>query len=186
LLLFWGVTAGLLLGARYLRNQREQMDLAATAEQLKADLQQRRQQDGSDAAPGLVSVPAEILERTAIIESAQISKERKDAVLQSATLRESTYAITFDPNAAEQRTALGRADRLELEDLVADLSAEGVKGETQATAVPGADATKFRRASENKHVEIDYVVDYLARRIQVVAVRPGEGTGPSTDGAGNG
>jgi hypothetical protein len=187
LLLFWGVTAGLLFGARYLRNQREQMDLAASAEQLKADLQKRREQDGLDAAPGDVSVPAEILERTAIIESAQIRKERKDAVLQSATLRESTYAITFEPTAAEQRTALGRADRLELEDLVADLSAEGAKGETQATAVPGADATTFRRATENKHVEIDYVVDYLSRRIQVIAVRPGEGgSQPSTNGAGNG
>jgi hypothetical protein len=125
LLLFWSVTASLLFGARYLRNQREQMDLAASAEQLKADLQKRREQDRPNA--GSVVVPSEILERSAVIESAQIRMERKDAVLQSATLRESTYAITFEPNAAEQRIALDRADRLELEDLVADLSAEGRK-----------------------------------------------------------
>ena len=79
-LLFYGITAGLLFGARYLRNQRERMDLAATAEHVGKALQSLQAREG----PEIVSVPAELLERTAIIESAQITKERKDAVLQSA------------------------------------------------------------------------------------------------------
>jgi hypothetical protein len=106
--------------------------------------------------------------------------------LQSATLRDNTYAITFERGAAEQRSALSFGERLELEDLVADLSAEGAQGEAQATAIPDAETTKFRRASEHKRVEIDYVVDHTSRRIQVVAVRPGDGaSGASPNGAGN-
>jgi hypothetical protein len=165
----------------------KKMDLAASAEQLRTDLQKRGQQEGPDVAsvPVAVSVPADILERTAIIESAQIRKERRDAVLQGAAFRENTYAITFEPNAAEQRAALGRKERLELEDLVADLSTEGAQGEAQANVLPDTETPTFRRATENKQCEIDYVVDHASRRIQVVAVRPGPGAA-SPNGGGNG
>lgn len=181
----YAVTAGLLFGARYLRNQREQMDLVASADKLKADLQKRQQQEkpGADAVPAVVSVPADILERTAIIESAQINKERKDAVLQGTSSRENAYAVTFESEAAQQRASLDRAHRFELEDLVADLSTEGADSETQATAIPGAETGQFRRATENKHVEIDYIVDRASRRIQIKAVRPGSQA--SLDGAGH-
>jgi hypothetical protein len=176
--LFYAFAAILLFGARYLRNQRERMELAASAEQLREALQALQQRQG----PEVVSVPAEVLERTAIIESAQIKKERKDAVLESAI--ENTYAVTFERNAAEQRAALGREERLELEDLVADLSTEGAQGETQASVLPDTETPTFRRATENKQCEIDYVVDHASRRIQVVAVRPRAGAA-SPNGAGN-
>jgi hypothetical protein len=131
-LLLYGITAGLLFGARYLRNQRERMDLAASAEQVRKALQKLQAREG----PELVSVPAELLERTAIIESAQIKKERKDAVLQSAAFRSDAYAIAFDRNAAEQRASLGVAERVELEDLVADLSTEARNARRRPTPFP--------------------------------------------------
>jgi hypothetical protein len=176
-LLFYAITAGLVFGARYLRNQRERMDLAASAEQLRKALQSLQEREG----PEVVSVPAELLEQTAIIESAQIKKERKDAVLQSATFRPDAYAIAFDRTAAEQRASLGVAERVELEDLVADLSTEGSQLEAKADVVPG---TKARGTTESKSVEIEYVIDQASRRIQVVAVRHGgEGSRASPNGA---
>lgn len=186
---FYAVTAGLLFGARYLRNQREQMDLVASADRLKADLQKRQQQEkpGVAAVPAVVSVPADILERTAIIESAQINKERREAVLQGTSSRENAYAVTFEGDAAQQRSSLDRAHRFELEDLVADLSTEGAASEAQASAIPEAETAQFRRATENKHVEVDYCVDHDARRIRVIAVRPGgEGATVPLNGGSNG
>jgi hypothetical protein len=180
-LLFYAIIAGLLFAARYLRNQRERMDLAASAEQVRKALQSLQAREG----PEFVSVPAELLERTAIIESAQITKERKDAVLQSAAFRPDAYAIAFDRNAAEQRATLGVADRVELEDLVADLSTEGSQLEAKADAVPGTKAVTVR-GTESKNVEIEYVVDQASRRIQVVAVRHGgDASQASPKGAGD-
>jgi hypothetical protein len=180
--LFYGITAGLLFGARYLRNQRERMDLAASAEQLRKALQGLRQREG----PEVVSVPAELLEKTAIIESAQIKKERKDAVLQSATSRSNAYAIAFDRNAAEQRATLRVGDRVELEDLVADLSTESAQREAQADPNPGTTAATLRATTESKQVEIEYVIDHASQRIQVIAVRHGGDTsGAALNGASN-
>jgi uncharacterized membrane protein YciS (DUF1049 family) len=181
-LLFYAITAGLVFGARYLRNQRERMDLAASAEQLRMALRSLQEREG----PEVVSVPAELLEQTAIIESAQIKKERKDAVLQSAAFRSDAYAIAFDRNAAEQRASLGVAERVELEDLVADLSTEGSQLEAKADVVPGTKAVTVRGTTESKSVEIEYVIDQASRRIQVVAVRHGgEASRASPNGAGD-
>ena len=134
LALFYAIIAGLLFAARYLRNQRERMDLAASADELRKALQSLREREGAE----VISVPAELLERTVIIESAQITKERKDAVLQSAASRPKAYAIAFSRDATEQRAALSVSDRIELEDIVADLSIDGVRLEAQAEAVPDA------------------------------------------------
>jgi hypothetical protein len=173
--------AGLMLAARYLRNQRERMDLAASAEQLSKALLSLRQREG----PEVVSVPADLLEQTAIIESAQIKKERKDAVLQSEAFRQSAYAIGFDREAAQQRTALGVADRVELEDLVAELSTNGAQLETR-TPLEAAPET-LRGATKSKRVEIEYVIDRASRGIRVIAVRHGaEAAGTPANGAGHG
>jgi hypothetical protein len=179
-LLFYGITAGLVFGARYLRNQRERMDLAAGAEQLREALQSLQAREG----PELVSVPAELLERTAIIESAQISEERKDAVLQSAASRPNTYAIGFSRDAARQRATLGVADRVELEDLVADLSTEGAQLEAKADTGPGTEAATVRGTTASKNVEIEYVIDRKSRRVRIITVRHGgEASQASPNGA---
>jgi len=110
---FSAVTTALLLTARYLQNQREWMDLTASAEELRKALQSLQGQAGKT---GVVFVPAGLLERTAKIESAQIAKERKDAILQSVDFGPTGYAIAFDRDATEKRATLGVADRVELED----------------------------------------------------------------------
>jgi hypothetical protein len=178
--LLYAVTAGLLFAARYLRNQRERMDLAASARELRTALQSLRQRKGHE----VISVPAELLEQTAIIESAQITKERKDAVLQSAAFRPNAYAIAFNRDAAEQRATLDVADRVELEDLVAELSTNGAQLETQAEAIPGTKGATLRGTTESKHVEVKYVIDHASRGIRVIAVRHGgEASHASLNGA---
>jgi hypothetical protein len=178
--LFYAIIAAVLFGARYLRNQRERMDLAASAEELSKALVSLRQRQGSEG----VSVPAELLERSARIESAQITRERKDAVLQSATFRPNAYAVAFNREAALERSTLGVADRVELEDLVAELSTDGaqLQAQTQPEASPG----RLLRTTKSKGVEIEVVIDRASRGIRVTAVRhAGEASAASLNGAGN-
>jgi hypothetical protein len=169
--LFYASITTFLLGARYLRNQRERIDLTASAEELRKALEGLRQRAGK---VGVVSVPSELLEQAARIEWAKIAKERKDAVLESVAFRPSGYAIAFDRDAAERRATLGVADRVELEDLVAQLSTEGAQPESQAGAVAGAESATFRGATKNRRVEIEYVIDQASHGIRIIAVRHGE------------
>jgi hypothetical protein len=170
--LFFATMAALIFSARYLHNQRERMELTANAEDLKKAFERLRQRAGNSE---VVSVPSELLEQAARIESAQIAKERKDAVLQSVTVRPSGYAITFDRYAAEERATLGVADRVELEDLVAQLSTEGARFESQAGAVVGAEGATLRGMTKSQRVEIAYVIDQASHGIRITAVRPGGG-----------
>jgi hypothetical protein len=173
----------LLFATRYLRNQRERMDLAASAGELRKALISLRQRKG----PDVISVPAELLERTAIIESAQISEERKDAVLQSAAFRPNAYTIAFSGEAARQRATLGVEDRVELEDLVAELSTRGEPLESQAQPVPSTEGVPLLGATKSKRVEIEYVIEHAPRGVRVTAVRQGEQTAQdSLNGAGHG
>ena len=167
--------AALLFAARYLRNQRERMDLAASAEGLRKALLSLRQREG----PEIVSVPAELLEQTARIESMAISNERKDAVLQSAASRPNAYAVAFSREAVQQRATLSTADRVGLEDLVAELSTNGAQFASQAQAIPGTDGPTFLGASKSKRVEIEYVIDRASRGIRVISVRPGAEASPA-------
>lgn len=64
----------LLLAARYLRNQRERIDLTANAEELRKTLHSLRQRAGDVET---VTVPSELLEQGAKIESVQIAKQRQ-------------------------------------------------------------------------------------------------------------
>jgi hypothetical protein len=156
LALFFATIAVMIFSARYLRNQRERMELAASAEELKRALERLRQRAGKAE---VVSVPSELLEQAARIESAQIAKERKDAVLQSVAVRPSGYAIKFDRDAADERATLGVADRVELEDLVAQLSTGGAQFESQPGAVTGAEGATLRGMTKSQRVEIEYLID---------------------------
>ena len=126
-----------------------------------------------------MSVPSELVEQAARIESAHIAKERRDAVLQSVAVRPSGYAITFDPDAARDRATLGVADRVELEDLVAQLSTEGAQLESQAGTVDGAKGATFRGITKSQRVEIEFAIDRASHGIRITAVRPGGGASHS-------
>jgi len=174
---FYTISGAVLLAARYLRNQRERMDLSANAEELRNALQSLRHRAGDVE---IVTVPSELVEQTAKIEAAQIAQERRDAVLQSVALPSNEYAIAFDRSAVEQRVTLGIEDRIELEDLVEQLSAEAA--ETQAGTVAGITAA-LRAATKSKRVEIDYLIDQASHRIRITAVRRGVGSTASPGGA---
>ena len=149
---------------------------ASSADALRKTLQSLRQR----ADGGVVAVPAELLERTAKIETTQIAAQRKDAVLESVASRDSGYAISYGSAAAQQRATLPAADRLELEDLVAQLSTEGAPVEPQ----PGANQeAATRRTAGNRHVEVEYSVDEASRRLHIVAVAPTGGPDRSLTGA---
>jgi hypothetical protein len=158
----------LLLSARYLRNQRERIDLTANAEELRKSFQSLRQRAGKTE---VVTVPSKLVEQTAKIESVQIAEERKDAILQSITSPSKEYAVAFDHEAAERRTTLSVADRIELEDLVEELSTKGAKLESQAGAVIDAKDAMLRCVTKSKRVEIDYLIDQASHRLRITAVR---------------
>jgi hypothetical protein len=166
--LFFATTAFLLFSARYLHHQRQRMELTTSAKELRKALEGLRQHAGNTE---VVSVPSELLEQVARIESAQIAKERKDAVLESVAASPSGYAITFDGGAAEERAALGVADRGELEDLVAQLSTEGAQLQSRAGAVAGAEVGTLRGMTKNQRIEIAYLIDEASHSIRILTVQ---------------
>jgi hypothetical protein len=168
---------GLLFASRYLQNQRERIDLTANAEELTKTFQSLQQRAGT---AGSVTIPVEILEKTANIESAQIASERKDAVLKSIASNSQEYAIAFDRGAVEQRATLGIADRIELENLVDRLSANPEEPDSQ-TVTPNrqiipVDRTRgrtLRAATKSNRVKVDYIIDHASRRIRITGVAAG-------------
>jgi hypothetical protein len=161
--LFCVIVIALLVLMGYLRNQRERMDLAASAEELKDAFQALQRRGGNSEK---VSVPSELLEKAARIESVQIVKERKDAILQSIGNHSSGYSVTFDGEAANQRAALSVADRIELEDLVAQLS---TAGPTQL------DPRATPYAHEGERLDIEYKIDGPSRTIRIMGIVRHEG-----------
>ncbi|WP_046867550.1 hypothetical protein [Microvirga massiliensis] len=181
IVLFCGMLAMVLFAARYLRNQRERIELAASADKLRTALL-RVQERAGEGRP--VAVPSDLLAQAARIETAQIAQERKDAVLQSVASRPTGYAVAFDQNAAEQRAKLDLADRIDLEDLVAQISTAGATSEPQAGTVFRRDGAMFRARTSSGHIEIECVLDEASRSIRVAAVtRAGAGAqqGGQTD-----
>jgi hypothetical protein len=164
--------AALLIIARYLRNQRERMDLTVSAEELTKAFQNLQRRAGTT---GVVSVPAKLVERTAKIESAQIAEQRKDAVLRSLAVHPNSYTVAFDRDASEQRATLSVADRVELEDLVAQLSLDRAQPDSPAEKVAGAKDATLRAWTKSKGVEIEYVIDHASRGVRVTALRHGGG-----------
>lgn len=161
---YLALAAALIASAQYLRIQAQRLELVSNADALRKSLQSLR----SHAHGGTVSVPAEFLERTARIESAEIRAQRRDAVLQSDAFRPNAYAVTFHRDAAEQKAALSLDDRLELEDLVAQLSTGGAELDSS----PDVGASEMRRTmTENKRIAVVYSVDRAARSISINEVK---------------
>lgn len=164
---FVAIIAAVLFGGRYLRNQRERMDLAASAEELKKALENLRRRKDTE----VVSVPIRLLERSAQIESAKIAEQRKDAVLESAAFRPHAYAVAFDRGALRERASLGTTDRAELEELVAQLSTDGAQLAAPMQELAGATGSAPQGTIKGQGVEIDYAIDRAKRSIRVNAVR---------------
>jgi hypothetical protein len=163
-IIYWALAAALMASAQYLRVQAQRIELASNADALRKSLQSLR----SHSHGGTVSVPTEFLVRTAKIESAEIMAQRRDAVLQSDAFRPNAYAVTFHRDAAEQKAALSLADRLELEDLVAQLSTGGAKLGSSSDA---SDGETRRTTTQSKRLAVAYCVDHAARSICINEIR---------------
>jgi membrane protein implicated in regulation of membrane protease activity len=164
-ILFFALVAALLFATRYIRNQRERTEVVSDAVALREALENLRQRAGETKA---VRVPSQLLERAANIESVQIAKERRDALLQSAGDRPTGYAVTFETDAAAQRSALGVRERTDLEDLVARLSTGDEFA--PASAPDRTDASTTRLATEGR-VQAEFTLDAAARSIRIGQVR---------------
>jgi hypothetical protein len=162
--LFLILCALTILGAQYLRNWREQIELVSNAGKLQDALRELQNHTGDHAA---VMVPSNIMEQVTRIESSQIAQERKMAILESAGSERSGYAVRFTPEAAEQKSALDMAHRIKLEDLLEQLSTGLLHGEAN---VRGAGEISQARIT-NAPVEIEYSTDKPGHQIRVVAVR---------------
>jgi hypothetical protein len=180
--LYFAIVAVLLSAAGHLQNQRERMDLTSSAEELREVLLSLQRREG----PDVISVPAKLLERTAVIESVQISEERTEAVLQGAAFRSKAYTVAFDREAVRQRGMLDFADRVELDDLVAELSTNNAQPEPQPQAIRDTKTVTLVHTTRSKRVNIECVIDYIFRSIHVIAVRTaGDAVDASLNGAGD-
>ena len=147
---------------RMVERSREQLALVADADRLRAMLTSMQAESGSG---GPVVVPAAVMEKVARIESAQIARERAQAVVASVGKADRGYALVVAHDATAQKAALGRAERLTVEELIDEVLAE-----PQAAGRP--DAGNLRHAgSADGLIEIDYRVDEAARRVHLLAVR---------------
>lgn len=161
------VPAYLVFAAWLLRNQREEMELAANAQQLTAALQGLRREAG---AMGNIAVPARLVEQAATVEATQIAEGRRQAIIRGAGVHGRGYAIAFEDKAAEQRAALSRSERLALEELLASLST----GDAQVQGVRGSTTRVSRKVSDGgpgrSDVEVEYVLEASASVIRISAV----------------
>jgi hypothetical protein len=181
---FYLMLAILLFAARHLRNQRERIDLAARAADLRAQLLRMRQDAGEG---GSIEVPSDLLAQAARVETVRIAQERKDAVLQSVASRPGGYAVSFEPGAAARKTALDIAARIELEDMVEQISTGGADFDARAGIVFWRDGAAFRARSSGGRIEIECVLDEAARSVRVTAVtQAAAGAAPLPREAGDG
>jgi hypothetical protein len=119
------------------------------------------------AGGAAISIPAETLEQVARIESAQIARERRTAILEGAGSAQSGYAVLFLREATEQRSALDVQGRIELEDLIERLSTRTAHVEPGARGVDALERARTASAA----VEIEYAIDEPRREIRVASVR---------------
>ena len=120
-----------------------------------------------------IEVPVELVERAASIESAQIARS-VGTPSSRGRAPEHGYAITFDETATRQRAALSMADRLALEDLLADLSTGAAPGLASPASTDGREYPAELRASD-AHVELVYTADTASKVIRVHGLKARSG-----------
>ncbi len=124
-------------------------------------------------------VPANVLEKVAGIEHAQIARERAHAVLAGVGAESRGYGVLITRDVSESKAALLPDRRLEVEELIDDLVADphAYAGDRRGDAV-------LRARTPDGSAEIDYSVDEAHRRVHIMALRTPAATGtePSTGG----
>ncbi len=159
--------AALFLGARILRAQKEKIELASQAIQLRRALESLQ---GHVRPDGTVSVPTEFVRQAAMIESAHAAKDRQSAILQNAGKESPGYAIAYQPESLEQRAALQVDERIELEDLLVRLGTTG-RAEDGAPVDASAHSKVSRVRTESQRIEVTYTIDEETRTLSIKSLR---------------
>jgi hypothetical protein len=148
------------------------LEVVADADQLRATLT-------SIKTGASVVVPANVLEKVAGIEHAQIARERAHAVLAGVGAENRGYGVLITRDVSESKAALLADRRLEVEELIDDLVADphAYAGGRQGDAL-------LRAQTPDGSAEVDYSVDEAHRRVHIVALRTPAGVGnePPTGG----
>lgn len=151
---------------RLVQRSRQQLAVIDDAASLRAILTSMH----ADAEDKIV-VPAAVLEKVAGIERAQIARERARAVLDGMSDAKRGYGVLIAKEVAEQKAALPSDRRLEVEDLIDELTAESYPS---AAGLREGGAVLSARTPDGS-AEIDYSVDERNRRIHVVGLRTLDG-----------
>ena len=145
-----------------IQRTQERLALVADANKLRAMLSSLE----SGPESGVV-VPAAILERVAVIEHAQIARERARAVLAGVSSANRGYAVEISRGAAETKAALPPDLRLDVEELLEELAAGSQPAAAQGNHGDGLLSVRTPDGS----AEVGYTVDNGNRRIHIVEVR---------------
>jgi hypothetical protein len=166
LLLFaFGITV---LVWRFVQRSRQQLALVANANRLRATLESMKTKAGSGEA---IAIPAALLEDVARIERVQIARERRDAVVASSGTTSRGYGVLVARDVAVQKSMLDSGQRVAVEDLIDELSANP----RVASTAPTAD-NLMRIAIPGGGVELQYQIDEGARRVHIVGLHSKEPT----------
>jgi hypothetical protein len=153
---------GTILAWQSLQHSQERLALVADADRLRATLTSLE----TDREASVV-VPAAVLEKVAVIEHAQIARERAHAVLSGVSTAHRGYGVVVPRHVSEQKASLPPDRRLEVEELIEELVAE-----PHSSAAPGDDGDRVLSVhTPDGSAEIDYSVDERHRRIHIVALR---------------
>jgi hypothetical protein len=149
----------------FVQRGKEQLDLVADANQLRRWLLQLRQGAGGDQ---VIAVPAEALEKVARIESAQIDRQRAEAVAASVDARDRGYGILIARDVLAQKGALDPGRRLKVEELIERVGINPRSPEATADETQGL----WRLGTADGEVEIVYGIDEPQRQVRLVATGP--------------
>lgn len=140
--------------------------LAASAKALKRELAGMR----ASVAGDIASVPIALLEKASQIETAKIAHERGAAVLQSVAAGNVGFAIRFSAEAARDRAALSIAERVVLEDLLAEISARGPAANAAVMQVDGPAGHHGTLVTERGSLRVRFDPEAQTRALSVSAI----------------
>jgi hypothetical protein len=159
---------------RFVQRSREQWAIVADANRLRSALESMQTKAGAGEA---VAIPAALLEDVARIERVEIAREQRDAVVASAGATNPGYGVLVARGLSPQKGLLDPKQRVAVEDLIDDLSANP----RPAGVEPTAEGLLSVRTPE-EDVELQYSIDEGARRVHIVALGPtGVPGSPTTD-----
>jgi hypothetical protein len=165
---------GTVLLWRFVQRSREQWAIVADANRLRSALESMRTKAGAGEA---VAIPAAVLEDVAEIERVAHAFEQRDAVVASAGATKRGYGVFVARGLSPREALLDPKQRVAVEDLIDDLSANP----RPAGVEPTAEGLLSVRTPE-EDVELQYSIDEGARRVHIVALGPtGVPGSPTTD-----